>query len=456
MANVPGGNALAIASRPQPPRAPEPPAPAEGRAEEPDEGPADALGDRRSTTDAPGAAPLGFVGTKPIILHRVGNGGDDARENVVAAWQPMADGAALGSREELLVPPWFEPEINVRGVTVRLLDSTQAIVSLEDDGTPRLEIVFGRAVVRSAQPQNSRLVLVAGDLVGTLEGVPVRSVGIEVTLERQPGGDPSAGLTRVVARIVPSADAVGWVPANDRDSAGDRLAPGDLLWSDGSGSPRLLRNQPTPAWLQPSRPIDRIARGGREAFVARVRASEPLSRALRELSVARDIEDRIVASATLALLGEYRETVELLVADMPSARLGETRWREFEASTVPLALARGANAAARFTQALETVAPHGTAAVLRRMAVGFSPQQVADGEADFLVEALASPHLVVRRYAYLRLCELAEPTRLERLKYRPDGLEQQRAEGVGWWRNHWQNTVIPRLEAGGLSGRQDG
>ena len=90
--------------------------------------------------------------------------------------------------------------------------------------------------------------------------------------------------------------------------------------------------------------------------------------------------------------------------------------------------------AARLAKAFADQGPPGTGEALVRLARGFSPADLAAGGDAWLVAALDDPHLIVRRYAFQRLVELANPAAVDRLRYRPDGRPEQRREGVAWWR----------------------
>ena len=111
---------------------------------------------------------------------------------------------------------------------------------------------------------------------------------------------------------------------------------------------------------------------------------------------------------------------------------------------VPLALARGANAAAKLRAAFETRGPHGKADTLFAMARGFGDPELAAGAAADLVAALEDGDLVVRRYAFKCLCDVVRPAGVDRLRYRPDGLPELRREGAAWWRGQLQKGLIRR------------
>ena len=63
---------------------------------------------------------------------------------------------------------------------------------------------------------------------------------------------------------------------------------------------------------------------------------------------------------------------------------------------------------------------------------------------DPLIEALDDPDLVVRRYAAKNLFEIVQPAASDRIRYRPDGLEEMRRQGVAWWRTQLEKQAIRR------------
>jgi len=399
---------------------------------------------------APGAAQpaLGFVGGDGLLLHKVSEAGH-------SAWLPFAPGAAVGAREDVIVPPGFHPEVNVRGVTIRLFPATRAVLSVDPDGTPRIEVVFGKAVARASRP-DARLAVAAGGLVGTITRGLGEPVAIAVDLERVPGSDPVAEPARQRSSLTAVAGGIVWRQAQADEQGGGRPLDGiagegmletraALVWD--SARPTVAsfdRPSALPAWIESTPQFDKLSRGAGEALKAKVASVAPLDTALRELATDKRAENRIVAAETLALLGEFDDVAELLCAEPTGRRLEGRQWAALEATTVPLALARGANAAAKLRKAFEDHGPHGKAEQLFAMALGFSDEALAGGAAQALVDALEDADLVVRRYAFKCLCDVVQPSASDRLRYRPDGLPELRREGVNWWRGQLEKGLIRR------------
>jgi hypothetical protein len=89
--------------------------------------------------------------------------------------------------------------------------------------------------------------------------------------------------------------------------------------------------------------------------------------------------------------------------------------------------------AAAWHAALDAAAPAGAGAVLS--AIVDAATDGGAGRSAALVEALESPWLVVRRYAWYTLLDIEQPERFDRLRYRPDRPADLNADGVRWWRD---------------------
>jgi hypothetical protein len=441
---VPFGDALAIAAT-APPAMPAATAPATEQQASPFDAPAAA-----AKPAAPAVAPadaIGFVGTEGVVFHRATAAGQNA-------WEFFPANAALGPREDLIAPAGFHPDINIRGLRIRLMPGTRATVSLDPDGTPRIAIAFGRAVVRASNG-DARLGVTADRLSGTVMAGLTEPVGISVELERFAGADPSTEPTRVRAGIVAASGGIVWRQAGAANAQLAGIAPEGMLeartaiiWdSTKPEAATIERLAALPDWVAGAPQQGRLEKSAADALAAKVAAVAPLDRALRELAADRRVENRIVAVTTLALLGEYDDLVELLSADASGRKLEGRQWLMLEADAVPLALARGERSAERLREAFEDRGPHGKGDQLYEMARGFTNDELAAGADQALVAALEDDELVVRRYAIKCLCDIVQPSATDRLRYRPDGLADLRREGVNWWRAQLEKGIIRRGDA---------
>lgn len=432
---VPQGDALAIAAPAEPtPRPAEPP---------PVGPPADA-GDVAEDQ-------AGFVSGAALLLHKAVA---EPAVHGLSGWAALPRNAALEAREDLIAPPFCRPEVSVGGVTIRLEPNTRAVISRDADTNPRLEIVFGRAVVRSSAAK-PRLGITAGGLVGVVTDGLRGPVGVEVTLDRDAGSDPATAPARVRATVATTTAGIAWtqslpdggpvvqplhgIPAQGLLEKGDRLA-----WdSRDPGTVTVQSRREPPDWLPgPPRTVpfeDDAAR----ALAAKA-AVEPLEKGLREMADDGRAENRGAAVATLALLGDYEELVAALSDESASSKLQDGQWTRLVDMTLPLALARGANAAARLGRAFESRGPAGKGAEAYALARGFDDEALAAGGDAALVAALDAPELVLRRFAIRGLVEIVEPAEADRARYRPDRSKDLRRESVNWWRRQLDDDRIRR------------
>ena len=400
---------------------------------------------------------VGFVGGEGVLLHLT-------ESSETTAWSFFPVGSPLQKREDLLVPPAFQPELHVRGVTIRLLPETRAVLSLDADGVPRIEVVFGRAVARASRA-DARLGITAGGLLGTVDAGLLSPVAIEAQLDRFPGADPASTPPQVRSRIYAASRGLAWRqtaagglpverPLEGIDAQGLLDAGMSLEWSsNGPGRVAVVRNRVLPSWIESGVRPERLEKLAGEALAAKVAAAAPLARALRELAADKRAENRMVAASTLALIGEFDDLVEQLSAESPGRKLEQRQWSQLQNATVPLALARGGNAATRLHDSFVNRGPHGKADAIWAMARGFTDEELVAGADRALVEALDDPSLVVRRYASKALIDITQPTAVDRTRYRPDGQPDMRREGVLWWKNQLEKGQIRRgsLASGGVA-----
>jgi hypothetical protein len=368
-------------------------------------------------------------------------------------WQMLAEGEVPGEGDELLAPPWCHPQFAYGDVMLRLEPNTRAVLVRDSDGTPRLEVVFGRAVAWS-ETTDATLGVTAGGLVGVATAGPRRPIGIELDLDREPGSDPATRESRRRALLVTSVGEAAWKQtAGDGGPADDPLAgigPETMLPARGAvrwtgDEPGVAEVGPAPAdagWVRGAAVADRTQRAAADALTARLAAGGPLEQALIAMAVEPRAENRMIAVATLALLGEYEPLVAQLAEESPRGMLYEGQWKELEAMTVPLALARGANAAGRLADAFTARGPDRNGELLVTLARGMTAEAFADGGAATLVDALDAESLVVRRYAILRLLEAAGGDVKTRSAYRADRPAALRREGVAWWRSQLEQGRI--------------
>ena len=399
------------------------------------------------------ASPPGRVAAGDPVLRRSHAAGP-------LRWQPMAAGDPLAASEELLAPALSYPVLERGDLRVRLLPGTQALLTTDGDGTPRIEILFGRCVVWTDAAAGLTVGVTAGGLSGRGSLGPRQPLGIDVRLTHASGDDPAVVAPGQSVEVC-ATGGVEWRQVAADGSRPDPALAGiepdqplpprsSLRWnSTAPAQARLERDQVEPGWLRQQSPSSRTERAA-AAAIARCLATVPddgaIAPALSELARDRRAENRVAAASTLALVGEFNELARLLCADGDAEALREAQWKSLVADTIPLALGRGANAAARLKTAFVSQAPAGRGEELFRLACGLSTAELAGGGAAALVAALEDPHLAVRRFAAAALSPAANSAAEALAVYRPDrssGLNQQ---GLAWWR-----ARVKALEAEGAA-----
>ena len=397
----------------------------------------------------------GFVSGAGLLLRKAAA---EAAVHGHSGWVAVPQNRPLAPREDLIAPPFCRPEVSVGGVTIRLEPNTRATLTHDADGAPRLELVFGRAIVRSSAAE-PRLGITAGGLVGVVTDGLRAPLGIEVTLEQTPGADPATTSARVRAVVATTNSGIAWRQSQADGTAAVQPLQGmaaqgvlekgsRLAWDSlDPGGVAVQARRELPDWLAGTARPDRLEQAAAEALAGKA-ASDPIEKGLRELADDRRAENRVAAVATLALLGDYDELVALLSAESVARKLEDRQWSRLVDMTVPLALARGANAAARLGQSFETRGPADKGAELFAIARGFDDARLEANGAAQLVAALDAPELVVRRFAIRGLLEAVQPAEADRARYRPDRSQDLRRESVAWWRKQLADGRIRRAAGG--------
>ncbi len=412
---------------------------------------------------APDPAPPEVAPQQPFAMQSVVASGGPLLRRVAdgekPGWRAVFAGASLAGAEDLLVPVHVYPQI-VRGdVSIRLLPGTRCAMMVDRDGVPRLEVVFGKAVVWT-EAADARVGITAGGLSGVFTLGPRQPVGIDVELTRDVGSDPAVvppGRRTTLFSVgggrwsqTESDGGPPGVPLGGIPLQQPLLPRGGILWdSSAAGAARILPPSAEPAWMRmtgPTQPVDRLAAA---ALAKALAADVPAEEALGIMAEGRRIEDRMAAAATLALIGSYDAVAEALCEESPVRRLREGEWTILEASTVPLTLARGANAAAALRQAFESCGPAGRGAEIFLLARGLSSDELAGGGAEGLVASLDDSSLVIRRYALANLVGLLpNPTEATR-DYRPDRSSRLNDKGLVWWRERVAAGLVGPVADGG-------
>jgi len=413
-ATVPFGDALAIAAAPAGiPKPAGAPAPA----------PAPAAAAPPPPTDA-----LSIVGNEVLLASPATN--DEAPAD---GWHVVRGGDRPELPIRLLAPAWCRPAFEIDQARLVLAPGTVLAIDRDEDGVLRIALENG-AVAAAGAPGPTDLRLTAEGIDGIATATAGAALGFEVQRGVSLDGDGGPTGPGTLVRIHATAAPVAWRPGSGQPGNAEAIpARGALEWTSAApATAGIALLDHTPAWLVSSEPRDAFERGVRAALAGGLKSGDPAEPALLRMAAERRVERRIAAAATLARLGNYGPLAALLADDTPRGRLREEEWNRLEREAVPAALARGPREADAFARALEAAAPAGTGPLLVALAEG--PGQAEADPRPQLVDALESPWLVVRRFAWRALLAADPPGAVDRIRYRPERPGELNAAGVRWWR----------------------
>ena len=400
---------------------------------------------------------LGFLESdanigRGAVLHR--NRVSDRIE--LDGWLALPTESTLGPYEEIQVPPGLSPVLDVGGVTVRMKPRTHAIFKLDSLQKPRIELLSGSIVIRSAD-DTAQIGIAAGGLNGIILSGLMGSVAIDVS--KTPDDVVAARQTRQsqIARVCALEKPVEWKQTQSGGLPVARplrgipeafqLAPKEILeWSETSPLEASRRTTDSfPIWAVSSRSLSRLDKSASESLAEALTRPEPLLKSLIELSDDSRIENRVIASETLALLGWYDQLVELLSAPpRPGSGPSAEMWKQLEGESVPPALADATQAFALKKSLRDHVSPE-----QGEVLIGLATRSLLSGAKDArtpkLIGLLEDENIIFRRYAIQWLRELYEESPTDMARYRADWSEKQLIEGAGWWRKRYdQGLLSPR------------
>ena len=383
------------------------------------------------------------------VLHR--NRVSDRSE--LDGWLALPTESALGPYEEIQVPPGLSPVLDVGGVTVRMKPRTHAIFKLDSLQKPRIELLSGSIVIRSAD-DTAQIGIAAGGLNGIILSGLMGSVAVDVS--KTPDDVVAARQTRQsqIARVCALEKPVEWKQTQSGGLPVARplrgipeafqLAPKEILeWSETSPLEASRRTTDSfPIWAVSSRSLSRLDKSASESLAEAITRPEPLLKSLIELSDDSRIENRMIASETLALLGWYDQLVELLSAPpRPGSGPSAEMWKQLEGESVPPALADATQAFALKKSLRDHVSPE-----QGEVLIGLATRSLLSGAKDArtpkLIGLLEDENIIFRRYAIQWLRELYEESPTDMARYRADWSEKQLIEGAGWWRKRYDQGLL--------------
>ena len=342
-------------------------------------------------------------------------------------WYRLPARTQLASGDELRVLPTFRPEIVLTPGVQAVLTGPSAVRPLPrtEQGEPGLLVEYGRVFVAAA---GARVHLDLGGRRGVATFADAASeMAAEVRRYLPPGNDPEREPGETVVRIFTTVGRIEWQDDNAPVPAPIDAGQVRILIGDNS---QTVPAGELPAWLQHGdlREVDREASATIEPLLVPGRA---IGLSLKEQAEHRRSEVRSLAARSLA----YIDTYERLVGEFNDERQRSYWVSEFD--VLRDVISRGPETAARVREAFESTCGN-DAADLYRLAWGYSPKQLKEGEDAKLVDFLAHDSMNVRIFTSENLRRITDRTHY----FRPEGSEMRRKSSVQDWREELEGGTI--------------
>ncbi|HTQ40662.1 MAG TPA: hypothetical protein VMJ32_16690 [Pirellulales bacterium] len=374
--------------------------------------------------------PLGrFLPSKDVVLLKF-----DAAAN---QWSRVPSGASVTAGEQLLVLPTYRPTITLStGITLEIPDETLLqLQPANTQGVPTVKLVYGRLVAITAGKPGPQLSLDAGGMKGVISFVDAEAMlGVEVRRYYSAGSNPEVEEPHVAADLYAARGHLEWTAADGTVTALE--APQRWVLSadptEAAAGPTAAPNMPK--WIEPEqlRSFDEQAS---EYLTQSLSDDKPLLVALGEMVEHRKAEYKSLAAQSLALLDEF----EPLVATFNDSEQ-RPMW-SVDIASVKAAIARGPTTAIKVHEAFVKQRGDDLGKDLYRMFLGYTKEQLQNGEAAKLVEFLDHDNLDCRVLAFANLQEITNKT----LLYRPDAPAASRAQALRRWQEELHNgAIVPR------------
>jgi hypothetical protein len=340
------------------------------------------------------------------------------------SWLRMTAGEAIAPEQRLVALPTYRPVIALRsGVRWTLIGPASLTLRDTDDGVPIVVVHYGRFLATTDGTPDAEVRLQLGDRSSlvVLPGLD-SSLALDVQRYLEPGRDPEENNAHWLIQAQVVGGQVRWL-----DQGGEVMAAnaGELIAMIGVEPPSPPTDSPLPEWLdtRSMRPIDRDASEQLEPLLELDRS---LTISLLEQSKNRLVEVRSLAIRCLCSLGVYDSFIISAFNDK-SLR---TFWPDLMFA-LQLAVAQDPESATNIRSTFERL--RGTeGSQLFRFLWRYSPDQLADGGAETLVESLASPSMDIRVFAYENLFSIAQKTNAYQPELDPD---RQRRAILNWQRD---------------------
>lgn len=330
-------------------------------------------------------------------------------DSKMAVWMRVPPRALLVADEPLVSFPAFRPQIALgAGVQVTLAgEGAIRLLTPDADGAPHLFVDYGRLLVVTDGKPGTKMRLNLAGLEGVLAFTsPGAEIAIEVHYYLPPGADPEAAHGPRVIEISALSGAAQWqepdidpvdIPANHAFTFVEKATA------------EVRGPFKAPDWIDARPAVASLDRDTRALLDVALTYDRSLNLSLEERAVDRKVEVRSLAARCLVDVNRFGPAL----ANLRDPRLASF-WT-YDAEALRSALARSPTTAAQIRKEIQG-SREMDAALLYRLLVGYSPEQLAADGGSELIEALDHPELDVRVLAFDNLWRITGAM----FNYRPE------------------------------------
>ena len=342
------------------------------------------------------------------------------------AWLRLSALTPLAAGDELLALPTYRPQLSLTaGIQLVMVGPARLTVGKPGaDGVPAIALQYGRVIVVTAGGDGTQLDVQFGKRRGRVAfRTPDSMLAVEARQYLPPGEDPGTFTAYGMLQLYALDGGLQWTESD---------TPAPVAVDADQTAVLIDRERPAvhsvaerPKWVDAGTlsPIDREASRQLEPILVPKR---PVSVSLQEQVSNRLVEVRALAIRCLGLLDQYQPFVDALNDEDLRSYWGSL------CDSLRFGLARSTHSATAIRVAFERLRGE-DGQLIYRLLWGYSPQQLADGAAQQLVDLLANPAMDVRVLAFESLIEITQRNHM----YRPerDPKRQKRALLV------WQKSL---------------
>jgi hypothetical protein len=345
------------------------------------------------------------------------------------SWLRVPSRSVLVSGQQLVSLPVFRPQIALAsGVQVTFVgESCASLPEPAADGPSQLAIEYGRIMAVTVGAAGAQVELDLAGVRGLLTLVDADSaVAISVKQFLPPGADPEDGPPIPVVEIFNTFGRVTW---DEADGSHSEIPAGHVRIYAGSDPPDTYGPFAPPDWID-ARNLREIERQSAATLDRALSEDKPLSLSLVEALEQPRIEIRSLAARCLVPLGEF----EPLLNELNDPQ--QYSYWVYGFASLREAMQRGDHL--EIKEVLERTRPV-EAGDLYRLLMGYSPEQLAKGEAATLVRYLESEQMDIRVLAFQNLYAITGSMEFYRAEKRPEG---SRSSIQNWKNRLAKGTIV--------------